>query len=607
MSTRLSLLAAALLLTSCSPANISNEKPVVAQKETPAAKTVSLSPENWMTDYTNYIAQQDVTRTKAGFAEGKNGAVTVAYNALAARAGLEALKQGGNAIDAAMTTASAQITLTGGAPISFFGIMSLVYYDAETDQIYTMNAEWNTVKGETDPMSIPGGIDFSSDDALKGMGDPGGRTALVGGFMKGLGEAHARFGDLPLEAIFEPSIYIAENGMPVSDMFEGFIEFRGKDLERLPETKALFSNADGTLLAKGDTFRQPALANTLRAIAKNGTDYMYDGPWGEKLVAAVQADGGNMTTDDLRSYEVIWDEPLKAELINGYTVYTNPYPNNGGIALIEAQNLAEAAGLHEAEHWSENGESLRKMLDISGQAFLPLLPEATTALMYPGMDLSPESRVTKTYAKDMLARIEAGVKLGRFKDVRPKHSDDVVVIDKDGNIAAITHSINAVLWGKTAINIDGISIGDPGAFQQAAIAKVGPAARLESPTETGILFKDGKPVLGFASMGSGLHQRTMQGLLNVMAFDMDVEEAINAPDFFLPDTDPKTFANTVTVPEGRFPEKVLKDMGYGYREVSSDDARFGGEGKWVAISRDPETGHLKAASHNRNNSAATSY
>lgn len=607
MSTRLSLLAAALLLTSCSPANTSSEKSIVAQKEIDPAKTVSLSPENWMTDYTSYMAQQDITRTEAGFAEGGNGAVTVAYNALAARAGLEALKQGGNAIDAAMTTASAQITLTGGAPISFFGIMSLVYYDAETDQVYTMNAEWNTVKGEIEPLTIPGGIDFSSDDALRGVGAPSGRTALVGGFMKGLEEAHTRFGDLPLEAILEPSIYIAENGMPVSDMFEGFIEFRGEDLARLPETKAIFSNPDGSVLKKGDVWRQPALAETLRAVAEHGTDYMYGGPWGEKLVKAVQANGGKMTLQDLKDYEVIWDDPLTAELINGYSVYTNPYPNNGGIALIEAQNMAEAAGLHEAEHWSKSGESLRKMLDISGQAFLPLLPETTTALMYPGMDLSPESRVTKDYAKDMLARVEAGVKLGRFVDARPKHSDDVVVIDKKGNIAAITHSINAVLWGKTAINIDGISIGDPGAFQQAAIAKVGPGARLESPTETGILFKDGKPVLGFASMGSGLHQRTMQGLLNVMAFNMDVKEAINAPDFFLPDTDPKTFANTVTVPAGRFSKEVLDEMGYEYREVGGEDARFGGEGKWVAISRDPETGHLKAASHNRNNSAATAY
>jgi len=130
---------------------------------------------------------------------------------------------------------------------------------------------------------------------------------------------------------------------------------------------------------------------------------------------------------------------------------------------------------------------------------------------------------------------------------------------------------------------------------------------LPSPTETGILFKNGVPVLGFASMGSGLHQRTFQCLLNVTRFGMTVDQAIDAPDFFLPRTDPKTFKLTVQVPQGRFPKSVLDEMGYAYREHDSASARFGGEGIWVAISRDPKTGELRAASHNRNNSAAVAW
>ena len=89
-----------------------------------------LSPENWAEDYDRFMAAQLVERTAADVATGERGAVTVAYNGLAARAGLEALKQGGGAIDAALTAALAQVALTAGAPISYFGIMSLVYYDA---------------------------------------------------------------------------------------------------------------------------------------------------------------------------------------------------------------------------------------------------------------------------------------------------------------------------------------------------------------------------------------------------------------------------------------------------------------------------------------------
>jgi gamma-glutamyltranspeptidase/glutathione hydrolase len=189
----------------------------------------------------------------------------------------------------------------------------------------------------------------------------------------------------------------------------------------------------------------------------------------------------------------------------------------------------------------------------------------------------------------------------------PKHSDDVVVIDGEGNMAAIAHSINCVYWGKTAINVDGISIGDPGSFQQAAIAATGPGNRLPDPTETGLLFQDGIPVLAFASMGAGLHQRTFQGLLNYAVFGMSVDQAIDTPDFFLPSMRPAAKGFVLMVPEGRFPKQVLEGTGLRYEEVASESARLGGEGVWVAISRDPKTGALRAGSHNRSNSAAVAY
>jgi len=113
--------------------------------------------------------------------------------------------------------------------------------------------------------------------------------------------------------------------------------------------------------------------------------------------------------------------------------------------------------------------------------------------------------------------------------------------------------------------------------------------------------------MGFASMGSGLHPRTFQALINVMHFGMSVDEAINAPDFLLPDTDLKTGQLTFRVPSGRFAKDVLDAVGYRYQEVDPTDVRFGGEGLWVAISRDPKTGVLRAASHNRNNSAAAAW
>lgn len=562
-----------------------------------------LSPAVWPKgEYEQYIQAQDVDRTRAGVATGRNGAVTVAYNGIAARAGVEALKQGGNAMDAALSAAVTQVAVTAGAPISYFGILSLVYYDAKSGKVYTMNAEWNTLRGETSPTTIPGSINMASPEGLRGTAVSG-RTALVGGFMKGVGAAEKRFGVLPFARIFDSAIYVAEHGMPVTSHLSDKFEFRAQDLARLPATRAIFMKADGTTFRKGETFKQPALASTLRAVAAQGTDYMYKGPWARKLVAAVQADGGKMTLEDLASYDVMWDEPLVAT-VGAYEIRTNRPPNDGGVNMIEAQNLAIAAGLPSAPHWTKSGASLKKALDITQMFTMGYLPDAVKAQIYPGLDFSLPSRVSASFAETLWTRMQAGAVPFRWKAPAGHHSDDVVAIDKDGNIAALTQSINCVDWGRTAINIDGISIGDPASFQQAQIARVTPGQRLPAPTEQGILFKDGKAVLGFASMGSGLHQRTFQALMNVMHFGMTVDEAINTADFLYSDTDLTNGQLTLRVPKGRFDKAVLDAVGYAYKEVDPTDVRFGGEGLWVGISRNPKTGELRAASHNRNNSAA---
>jgi gamma-glutamyltranspeptidase/glutathione hydrolase len=565
-----------------------------------------ISPATWPKgEYERFLAAQDVDHTEAGIATGKNGAVTVAYNGIAARAGLEALKQGGNAMDAAMTAAVTQVAATAGAPISYFGILSLVYYDTKSGKVYTMNAEWNTVRGETSPTTIPGSLNMATPEGLRGAAVSG-RTALVGGFLKGVGAAHQRFGALPFARIFDSAIYLANHGMPVTKHLADKFEFRHDDLSRLPATRAIFMKPDGSQYKAGETFKQPALAATLRAVANQGTDYIYKGPWAKRLVAAVQADGGKMTIEDLASYDVIWDEPLVAN-IGAYQIQTNRPPNDGGVSLIEAQQLAVASGLATGPHWTTSGAALKTALDITQMYTLGYLSDAVKAQIYPGLDLSPASRSSLPSAQELWKRMQAGAVPFRWKAPAGHHSDDVVAIDQNGNIAAITQSINCVDWGRTAINIDGISIGDPASFQQTQIAKIAPGSRLPAPTETGILFKDGKPLLGFASMGSGLHARTFQALLNVMRFGMTVDQAINTADFLLSDADPATGQLTFRVPKGRFSKAVLDAVGYRYLEVDPTDVRFGGEGLWVAISRDPATGLLRAASHNRNNSAAVAW
>lgn len=566
--------------------------------------TESVAPAGWFPkDAEHYldVVQQEI-RTQAVPATGSRGAVAVAYGPFAARMGLAVLERGGNAMDAALTTAVTQIAVTAGSPVSYFGIMGLVYYDAKTGKISTMNAGWNTVRGETDPRTIPGGIDLGKNVLGTAVS---GRTALVGGFMKGVESAHRRFGRLPWKTLFEPAIWAARRGFPLDRTLAREFAERAPDLARLPATRAILLKPDGSAPGAGEIFRQPALARTLEAIVAQGADYMYRGPWADRLVAAVQADGGRMTRADLEGYDVTWSEPLTTS-VGDIELATLPPPNEGGVALIEAQQLVRAAGVGTGPHWTRSGEVLRQMVSIALARMVTYLPESVQRARYPDVRFDDRSRLDSANARAYwahLARGETPLPIA----VPPKHSDDVVVIDAEGNMAAITHSINCVFWGKTAINIDGISIGDPASYQQALVARTGPGRRLPDPTETGLVLKQGKPVLAFSSMGSGLHERTLQGLVSVFRFGMPVDQAIDAPDFYYPIYDAAAQGVVIPVPAGRMEASVLEASGLRIRPVPADSARLAGEGTWIAVSRDPATGRIRASSNSRNNSIALAY
>jgi gamma-glutamyltranspeptidase / glutathione hydrolase len=560
-------------------------------------KEITLSPEHWGDGELDKYLQMDsrpFPNNPAAF--GDRGAVTTTFHAAAARAGLEALKQGGTSVDAALTASMTQITLNAGAVISFFGILNMVHYDAATGKIVSMDATWNTLKEETDPMTIPGG-NVSGGEDLYAPREVSGRTALVGGFMKGVEAAHQRYGKLPFKSLFEPSIYLAKNGFKIDERTGDFFKRRDVQLRRLPETKATLIKPDGSGYVPGDVFKQPALAATLENIVTQGVDYMYKGEWAKKAVAAVQKDGGKMTLEDLANYEVIWSKPARQQY-GEYEVAVLGPPSNGTVNLIEALNLAEASGLFTKPHWSKSGESLRMISDITNAFMLSYLPVTTRALIYPGLDLTDSSRMLKSTSAELWKRMEQGVKLVQYAKVGPKHSDTVVAIDQWGNMTAITHSINTVTWGNEAINVDGISITDAAWYQQPQIKLAGPGKRLPAPIEIGILLKGGQPVLPFASMSTGLHQQTVQSLVNVIAHNMDVEDAVNAPSILMPVADatvPTAPKYSVRVMEGAFPDSVLEQSGLPIIKIPPGERRYT-QGLWVGIYRDVKTGKLKAAS-----------
>jgi gamma-glutamyltranspeptidase/glutathione hydrolase len=522
-------------------------------------------------------------------AEGKNGIVVGLTGEEAVHAGLEALKQDGSAADAAMATAMTQIVEVGGSYISFAGILTMTYYDAASRTVHVLNAGFNTPIEEKDPLSIP------STDPLTGVGIPSGRTALVPGFMAGVQAAHERFGKLPFAKVIEPAAALAENGFDVDPVLAGFLAHRQKVLSRLPATKRVFTKPDGTFLARGDRFRQPELAATLREVAAHGVGYLYTGDWALRFVDAVRRDGGLITRRDMESYRATWEEPLDTNYHDA-RVYAPGITSLGGVDTIEALNLLELAHLKRFGPPARSAESLFWLVQITNNQNFTYDRERLTK-RYPSRDFSSKSRATKESARWIWEEMQAGrwpYAVARVKD-RPSHSSGVVVVDRWGNVAAVTHSINTALWGNTGIFVDGISIPDAAAFQQNEIKRSGPGRHLPNPMSPLIVLRDGKPILATTAIGGGLHQRNVQVLANVLEFGMDAQSAVDAPALLLPEwTEARAVAQ---VRDGAFDPKLLDEVRALGQEVKTLSPELAAMfvGYWAGVAIDPNTGNLRGA------------
>jgi len=579
----------------------------------PAVGQIDLSPRTWQpgeAQLFDSLTAKWVRRVP--LAEGTEGIIAGTSAASAVRSGLEALKRGGTAIDAALTHALAEIVLLAGCCVSHAGFMTLVYFEAATGNVHSMNAAWNTVRDELDPRSIPASA-------------PSGRSALVPGFMAGAEAAHQRFGKLPWPALFGPALYYAEEGFILDPVIGGMIKSKASVLGRLPATKSVFTKPDGAWYQAGDRFKQPALATTLRQVAERGASYMYRGEWARKLVAAVQADGGKMTMRDLEDYRVIWSEPAHTTF-RDYDVYAIGLPTLGGVNIVEALNLVEVADLGRVGHPTTSAEALHRLMriarvgDVMGTAITSMAGVPTDLLQRyaPAIDPRIEARLTKAQSRRMWAAMQTAEWNDLDREafgwaIRPgsDHSDAVVTVDRWGNVAALLHTINTGTWGSTGIVVDGVSIADPARFQQLPVARAGPGNRLPDPTNPLIVLKDGRPVLASSSIGTGLHEQTLQSVLNVLEYGMDPKSAVDTAQFVRP-----AFAATGTVKvgdqvvaEGDFAPALLdavRGRGIGIAVLPVAQAR-GVSGGWVGVLLDPKTGRGWAAAPRHYNGWALGY
>jgi gamma-glutamyltranspeptidase/glutathione hydrolase len=518
-------------------------------------QAADLSPAHWPDAERAALERREamIFPTEARSVEGQSGFVSATASPVAVHAGMEALRQGGTAADAAVATALTQIAMMGQANVSYAGIAQLLYYDARTRQVYSLDAGWNGWRGETQPKTIPDTDLSLITGHAPGIAGAAGRKTLVPGFMAGMEAMHRRFGRLAWADLFAPSLYYAEKGVPVTPLLGAYLTMATPVLSKTEAGREFLAGrrADGR-------FAAPGLARFLRAMAHGGAGAFYHGDWARDYVAAVRAAGGAASLDDMAAYKVRWEASLSLPF-RGAAVFGPGAGNAGGCGVLEALNLLDhATGRGERPYW-QDAEALRTMALTIRAAFVsPYAPEILAFEHAHGIGGSCAARLTPAYgatvaqALDGLLRTSATPPAGH-------HSGSVVAVDRWGNVAALVHTSNTVIWGDTALVVQGVPIPAPAGLNRPRLVAAAPGARITNDMAPVIVLRDGRPVLAIAAIGTSLTHETVRLVAGLLRPSADLGATLAAPPLLLNvDRIAAPLAGQPElVPEGAYPPAML--------------------------------------------------
>ncbi|MFC0309397.1 gamma-glutamyltransferase [Gallibacterium trehalosifermentans] len=497
---------------------------------------------------------------------GKNGMVATEQH-LATEVGLSILKQGGNAIDAAVAVGFAlAVVLPNAGNIGGGGFM--VLHDAKTGEDFAIDfREVAPLKADKDMYLDEKGnvVDGKSLFTHFAVGVPG--------TVAGMEYALKKWGTMPLEKVIEPAIKLAENGFIISDTLGKTLAVEKDNLGKWESTKAIFFK-DEAPLTSGDRLIQKDLAHSLRLIAKQGAKAFYEGEIAEKIVKEMEKHGGLISLEDMKSYQVAERKPVTGEY-RGYKIVTMPPPSSGGAHLVQILNILERYPLN------EYGVNSAKAIQHYAEAMKLAYADRSEYLGDPDFVKIPlQGLISKKYANELAQKIQddkiipsSEIKPGKPQPYESDQTTHYSIMDKFGNAVAVTYTLN--LNFGTGIVAQGTGIllnnemddfsskpGVPNAFgliggtANAIEAKKRP---LSSMTPT-IVMKDNKPWLVTGSPGGArIITTVLQSILNTIDYDMNVAEAINIPRVhhqWLPDE--------LRIEEGISPDTIhlLEKQGY---------------------------------------------
>ncbi len=459
----------------------------------------------------------------------------------ATETGIEILRRGGNAVDAAIATALVQgVVDPQMCGIAGFGSMQIympktgfhgfIDFHGKTPSAATPDMWQDLIEGEARD-----GFGF----ILKGnVNDAGYQSITVPGSLKAYFEAQTEHGVMDWSDIVQPAIDHAERGVvirPHMHFFWTVNDGMGRVLttDRLaltPSGRRIYFHPDGTLKRPGERLENPDLAQTLRKIAKGGADVFYTGEIAEIIAADMQANEGLLSADDLKNYQTTRCDPLWGRF-RGFDIASNQ-PPGGGIMLIEMLQILENFDLKALGHNST------EYIRIVAEAMKRATRDKDMFVGDPAFFDVPIDRLTDiAYAREQADRIKAGdiASVERLNDSFPESKDTthIAVADAAGNLVSMTHSLgmpSGIITEGLGFMYNGcMAVFDPRPGRAGSIAPG--KSRFSSVCPT-IVFKDKDPkvVIG-APGGTQIAMGVLQATLNVLEFDMPILDAIVAPRF----------------------------------------------------------------------------
>lgn len=464
----------------------------------------------------------------------KNGIVTSASR-LASDAGVSALKQGGNAVDAAITTAFAlAVTWPSAGNIGGGGFM---VYHGEDGHATTFDFREKAPLAANERMYL--GLDGNVIDNSNHIG----MLAIgVPGTVAGLWKAHQELGSLPWADLVAPAVKLAREGIPLSySLYSGFARSKSR-FDQYPSTAAKFFKADGSLYELGETWYQPDLAHTLELIQDNGADGFYKGENASRLAGFMADNGGLITEEDLLKYEAVEREPIRGTY-RGYDIVSMPPPSSGGVVLVEMLNILEGYDLSDMGH--NSALYLHVLTESMRRAYADRAEHLGDPDFNEGMPL--ERLLDKDYASNLRGSIDMdqASKSDPNGFAEPYESEETThfsVVDKDGNMVSMTYTLEFGYGSGIVVEGGGYllnnEMGDfnavPGVTNTrgligTAANLVAPEKRMLSSMTPTIVAKDGRPVFTAGSPGGKtIINTTLQLILNVVDHDMNIAESVEA-------------------------------------------------------------------------------